>query len=131
MTSMLSTEIVPSSGVSRPPTSRIRVVLPAPSGPIRPVTIPRLTAMLTPSSACTVRPFVWNLLVTDFSSSAASLDFPVSAGMVLFSASETVNLAGGGHGLIERHCHRCRHPEPQLVPWVAGVNADLIDKARP
>src|SRR5579875_1402186 len=130
MTSMLSTEIVPSSGVSRPATSRIRVVLPAPSGPIRPVTIPRLAAMLTPSSACTVRPLVWNLLVTEFSSNAGSMDFRVSAGMILFSASQAVNLIGRRYGLIERQRHRCRHPEPQFVPGVAGVNADFVDQTR-
>src|SRR5690242_18965898 len=34
------TEISPSSGSKKPPSSRIRVVLPAPSGPTRPVTRP-------------------------------------------------------------------------------------------
>src|SRR5688572_17594641 len=45
------TSTVPASGSSRPVSSRISVVLPAPSGPTRPVMRPGSISMLTPSSA--------------------------------------------------------------------------------
>src|SRR5207244_9683048 len=44
---------VPTVGSCRPHTTLNRVVLPAPFGPIRPVTVPPSTPRSTPCSACT------------------------------------------------------------------------------
>ena len=50
-TSTPSIEIVPVRGRIRPEITRIRVVLPAPLGPITPTASPALTSRLTPNSA--------------------------------------------------------------------------------
>ena len=50
-TSVPSIEIAPRAGRIRPEITRIRVVLPAPLGPITPTASPALTSRLTPNSA--------------------------------------------------------------------------------
>ena len=49
--SVPSIEIEPARGRIRPEITRIRVVLPAPLGPITPTASPALTSRLTPNSA--------------------------------------------------------------------------------
>ena len=49
--SVPSIEIAPARGRIRPEITRIRVVLPAPLGPITPTASPALTSRLTPNSA--------------------------------------------------------------------------------
>ena len=62
-TSIPSTSRRPRSGFSSPAASRIRVVLPAPSGPMSPVTRPLATDRVRPARASMVRPLGWKVLV--------------------------------------------------------------------
>jgi hypothetical protein len=54
------------------------------------------------------------------------VDFWLPGGVILLSASKVFDLTCVGDWLIECHCHRRWHPEPQFVLRIAGIDTDLV-----
>src|SRR5512147_3233649 len=134
--SMPRTDILPASGTSRPAASRISVVLPAASGPTRPVTTPWRMRKLTCCNAGTGRLPMWKVL--DMPSTASAIWLVDSAaGEVAVVRWAALTVTSGVQAAAAVRCgrlaqqdgHGSRHAETQLVLRVAHKDAHLVDQA--
>src|SRR5512146_1346412 len=130
-----STLMRPASGTSKPAASRINVVLPAPSGPIRPVTTPWRTRKLTCCNACNCRVPRRKVLDTPATSSAVSSGVSAVGRMAVmrlaaFTTASGILAAGRirCRRLVQRHTHGGRHAEAQFVLRVAHENPHLVNE---
>src|SRR5512135_2195661 len=133
--SMPRTLTLPASGTKRPAARRIKVVLPAASGPTSPVTTPWRMRKLTCCNAGTLCAPIWKVLEMPVTASAVLLAVSAEGVAVMPVAALTrtsgilAAIAVRQRRLVQRDAHRGRHALAQFVLRVAYEDAHLVDQA--